>query len=83
VHPPAADNGATISSNQIDDALRTLIAGKQLPKAEHDASLRDLLPVAEDDLDPRRRLGERLLRLFTTRRCRVARPCTTRSCRTR
>ena len=32
VHPPAADNGATISSNQINDALRTLIAGKQLPK---------------------------------------------------
>jgi len=32
VHPPAADNGATITSNQINEALRTLIAGKQLPK---------------------------------------------------
>jgi hypothetical protein len=32
VHPPAADDGATISDNQINDALRSLIAGKQLPK---------------------------------------------------
>jgi len=32
VHPPAADNGATIGSNQIDDALRTSIAAGQLPK---------------------------------------------------
>jgi hypothetical protein len=31
VHPPAADNGARISSNQINDAVRTMIAGKQLP----------------------------------------------------
>jgi len=32
VHPPAPDDGATITSNQINDALRTLIAGNQLPK---------------------------------------------------
>jgi hypothetical protein len=32
VHAPAADDGATITSNEIDDALRSLIAGQQLPK---------------------------------------------------
>jgi len=32
VHPPAADDGATITSNQINDALRTLITGNQVPR---------------------------------------------------
>ena len=32
VHPPTADDGATITSSQIDDALRSLFTAEQLPK---------------------------------------------------
>jgi hypothetical protein len=32
VHPPAADNGATITGSQIEDGLRALINAQQLPK---------------------------------------------------
>jgi len=32
VHPPTADDGSTITSSQIDDALRNLIAANQVPK---------------------------------------------------